>query len=410
MRGGTSLTIDGGRNRSAVFSGNEAVSANGGALALSGDCSVDIQNAQFTGNGAADGGAIYAVGVNLPITNGVFTSNTASSDGGALMLDGSVAELQTTQFTRNSAIDGGAIFVEKTSELTLTRGSIRNNNAASGSAIYGDSAADNEEAGARIYIDGGTITGNKASDDDGGAINVGGVNARIYFAGRLFVYENTDSDETRQKNVVLSEDSNGIIRTAEPGLAGGTIGVYVIDKELVDGENLFSKHGQATKPFGTFDDSGRANPEVFKNDRNPELYGVRKDDDPESYTTIFWSGVAGSRRVILRKVLESSDGSFQPKKDAEFTVFTDKGLNNVAKGIVKTESEETTVNLESLTSKASGILWIGELPYGTYYLKETIGADYKVFVLTVDENDVGYQAADLTDPLKTTYSSLLRPQ
>ena len=107
--------------------------------------------------------------------------------------------------------------------------------------------------------------------------------------------------------------------------------------------------------------------------------------------------------------MESSDGSFQPKKDAEFTVFTDKGLNNVAKGIVKTESEETTVNLESLTSKASGILWIGELPYGVYYLKE-ISPQERTFILTVDENGVGYPTVDPTDPLKNTYSSLLRPQ
>ena len=393
MRGGTSLTIDGGRNRSAVFSGNEAVSANGGALALSGDCSVDIQNAQFTGNGAADGGAIYAVGVNLPITNGVFTSNTASSDGGALMLDGSVAELQTTQFTRNSATDGGAIFVEKTSALTLTRGSIRNNNAASGSAIYGDSAADNEEAGARIYIDGGTITGNKASDDDGGAINVGGVNARIYFAGRLFVYENTDSDETRQKNVVLSEDSNGIIRTAEPGLAGGTIGVYVIDKELVDGENLFSKHGQATKPFGTFGDSGRANPDVFINDRNTELRGVGKDEDPE---TIFWSGAEGSRRVILRKV----GNGYAPLEGASFMIYTNAACTAVA---TDAGGERLDGNGYGLVSKASGVFWIGELNYGTYYIKET-GAPGgyeknkdKVFKLIVNEDGFFADESD-TEP------------
>ena len=393
MKSGTSLTIDGGRNRSAVFSGNEAVSANGGALALSGDCSVDIQNAQFTGNGAADGGAIYAVGVTLPITNGVFTSNTASSDGGALMLDGSVAELQTTQFTRNSATDGGAIFVEKTSALTLTRGSIRNNNAAFGSAIYGDSAVNNEEAGARIYIDGGTITGNKASDDDGGAINVGGVNARIYFAGRLFVYENTDSDETRQKNVVLSEDSNGIIRTAEPGLAGGTIGVYVIDKELVDGENLFSKHGQATKPFGTFGDSGRANPDVFINDRNTELRGVGKDEDPE---TIFWSGAEGSRRVILRKV----GNGYASLEGASFMIYTNAACTAVA---TDAGGERLDGNGYGLVSKASGVFWIGELNYGTYYIKET-GAPGgyeknkdKVFKLIVNEDGFFADESD-TEP------------
>ena len=409
MGTGARLTANGGRSRSAVFSGNDAGSANGGALALSENCTVSVQNVQFTGNSAGNGGAIYATGVTLPVTNAVFTSNTASSDGGALMLDDNcLAELQSAQFTRNSAVDGGAIFVEKTSELTLSNASIRSNSAEFGSAIYGASSGDNEEAGAKISISGGSITGNKASDGDGGAINVGGLHAQIFFTGSPYVYGNVgNSEENQQKNVVLSRDSNGIICTAEPGLTGGRIGVYVIDTDPVSGENLFTKHGQATNPFGTFGDSERANPDVFKNDRNSELYGIRKEDDVGDFI-IYWSGVAGSRRVILRKVLEISDGSFQPKGEEQFAVYTDEALNIVAKGIEKTESgEEKTVTLEALTSKASGNLWIGELPYGTYYLKETMGDTYKVFVLTVDEDGAGYQTADPTEPAKASYSNLL---
>ena len=107
--------------------------------------------------------------------------------------------------------------------------------------------------------------------------------------------------------------------------------------------------------------------------------------------TIFWSGVAGSRRVILRKVLESTDGSFQPKSGASFAVYKDEALETVAEGIVRTEKGQETIQLNSLTSGASGILWIGDLPYGTYYLKES--SPEKVFVLTVDENGVGYLRA-----------------
>ena len=74
----------------------------------------------------------------------------------------------------------------------------------------------------------------------------------------------------------------------------------------------------------------------------------------------------------------------------------DPELRNHAKGIVKTESGETTVELKSLSSGASGILWIGELPYGTYYLKESNPS--RVFILTVDKDGAGYKAADQTGP------------
>ena len=128
------------------------------------------------------------------------------------------------------------------------------------------------------------------------------------------------------------------------------------------------------------------NPQVFTNDRNPELYGVAKEDEA-TYNTIFWSGVEGSRRVILRKVLAVTKG-YEPVVGASFDVYTDPELHNYAKGIVKTESGETTVELKSLPSGASGILWIGELPYGTYYLKESNPS--RVFILTVDKDGVGY--------------------
>lgn len=92
-----------------------------------------------------------------------------------------------------------------------------------------------------------------------------------------------------------------------------------------------------------------------------------------------------------------------------FDVDTDANLPTHAKGIVKTESSEETVELTGLTSGTNGILWIGELPYGVYYLKET-SPQVKTFILTVDENGVGYQTTDPTDPSKTAYSNLLRAQ
>ena len=76
-----------------------------------------------------------------------------------------------------------------------------------------------------------------------------------------------------------------------------------------------------------------------------------------------------------------------------FDVDTDANLPTHAKGIVKTESSEETVELTGLTSGTNGILWIGELPYGVYYLKET-SPQVKTFILTVDEDGVGYPGAE----------------
>ena len=433
---GTNLTINGGYNRTAVFSANQA--AEGGAIAVGKNCSISLTNAQFTGNktnsgnggalsiderdeGASEipltnvvfrsntaknGGAVFTgENANLTIGNSTFTSNVASdSNGGAVTIGGNgTLTISGGTFTGNKAGNGngGAIFVAKTAELTVTNGNIRSNSAEFGSAIYGDSAVDDENDGAKIYIDGGTITGNTASDNNGGAINVGGLNAQIFFTGSPYVFGNTGNMGTaQQKNVVLSRDSNEIIWTTEAGLTGGTIGVYVID-----GSDLFGKHGQATNPFGTFGDTERANPSVFRNDRNAELYGVAKADDPTDLT-IYWSGVAGSRRVILRKVVDEG-GRFQPVNDAQFGVFTDEAGEHAAEGIVRTDDgKEETVKLDNLTSGASGILWIGDLPYGTYYLKES--SPEKVFVLTVNEDGVGYQTVDQMDPSKAAYSNELR--
>ena len=377
MNNGTTLTIDGGRTRSAVFSGNEAASANGGALALGENCNViSIQNAQFTGNSAVNGGAIYATGVTLPVTNAVFTSNSASSD-------------------------GGAIFVDKTSVLTVSNGSIRNNSAKLGSAIYGASAGDNEDEGAWITISGGTITGNTASDDDGGAINVGDGSAKLFFGGNVTVFNNHGSEDTQQKNVVLSADSNQIIWTTEDGLTGGRIGVYVID-----GETLFNKHGQATNPFGTFgDQKTRKNPQVFTNDRNPNLHGVAKEDDSSDYT-IYWSGVEGAAHVMLVKVQESGTSykALSGKQFTVYSVYTDSA-KTVAQGtIINDNGIEEEKPLSDLPSGTGGAFFIGKMPYGTYYVAEE-GID-GTFEITIDPGGVvkitdSSTTPKTTEPVKT---------
>jgi hypothetical protein len=379
MNNGTTITIDGGRYRTAEFTGNISANGAGGALALGQGCTVSIQNAQFTGNQAAtDGGAISFADqpeqaqASLTVTNAVFTSNTASGDGGAVYIGENAAmTFRSSTFTSNTAAEeGGAVYVESGSSVTLRGTTIRSNSASLGSAIYG-------EDNAAITVINGRISDNIAADENnGGAINVEGAGSRIYFGGSPYVFNNKYArDNTEQRNVVLSIDLNEIIWTTEDGLEGGTIGIYVID-----GNNsaIYSAHGVATKPFGTFGDANRMNPEVFVNDRNQELNGIRKEDGD---VLIYWNGTEGSRKVILRKV---SSGNYQALPEKTFTVYTDRNKNSIAKGTVNGE----TVDLRDLPSMASGVFWIGELPYGTYYIFEDDPA--KMFVLTVDKDGAGY--------------------
>ena len=233
LENGTSLNINGGSNRSAVFSGNE--SADGGAIAFASGCEVNIANAQFNGNTAEGlGGAVY-----IP--------------------DDGSASFRSVAMSGNSAQMGAAVYVSD-----------------GGAASF---------SGGTATVPGTSITGNTAGGADGGAINVGGRDARLYFDGNPTVFDNYGSDTAQQKNVVLSEDYNDIINTSSHGLQGGLIGVYVIDG---DNDTLFMNHGLPGTPFGTFGDSGYSNPMVFRNDRNLALYGVSKGNGD---SLIYWNDV-----------------------------------------------------------------------------------------------------------------------
>ena len=132
-----------------------------------------------------------------------------------------------------------------------------------------------------------------------------------------------------------------------------------------------------------------------------------------------------SRKAILKKV----DGTdFSPlgdtntntaaptAKQARFTVYYADRQTVVR---VRTSGKDTYETLENLLSGVSGAFWIGKLPYGTYYLCETTipsgyqhtttGDTYNWFILTVNENGVGYlQAGDQANTDKIL--NMLKPE
>jgi len=116
-----------------------------------------------------------------------------------------------------------------------------------------------------------------------------------------------------------------------------------------------------------------------ENDTDTYLYGIAGDD-----ASVIWSYNTGSSPVILRKVAES-DSSYDSLAGAVFTVY--KGRSTRA--YVVRHEDGTRETLADLTSLENGTFWVGTLPYGVYYLHETVApAGYSAdrwFRLTVDE-------------------------
>ena len=278
--------------KNAVFRYNSA-SYQGGALRTAENCDLTVENSEFTGNqantagGDGDGGAIAALSKEdapstLRIIGGVFKSNSANGgDGGAVKIGGygTLSMSGSLTISENSAKNGGAVTAAPYAKVTFASGTMSGNTATEGSAFY-------MEDNASLTVSGGTVTGNKASGDNGGAINAGGVNAKLYFSGSPCVFNNTSAtDSNQQRNVVLSYDNNALINTTANGLnANALIGVYVIGGTR---EDLFKAHGLPGAPFGTFGDTDKLNPQTFRNDRNLALYGVKNESDD----LIYWSDV-----------------------------------------------------------------------------------------------------------------------
>ncbi len=118
--------------------------------------------------------------------------------------------------------------------------------------------------------------------------------------------------------------------------------------------------------------------EAAQNNTGDYLSGAVDVPDTEHPTYIYWNGTSGFRKVILRKV---SANDYTPLSGRSFTVCQGTGT---AAYTVK-HQDGTTETLTNLTSQSSGVFWIGELPYGTYTIREGNGA---VFTLTVGDDTV----------------------
>ncbi|MBO7674903.1 MAG: hypothetical protein J6S63_07820, partial [Atopobiaceae bacterium] len=297
----STLTINGGS-----FTGNTAAGSKGGAVKIGGFGTLTlVGNLSMSSNSAAYGGAVtIAPGANVTMENGTISGNKATGNGGAFYVE---------------AKEGAA------GALTVSRGSITGNTAGLGSAIYAKDYAS-------VTVTNASVTDNTARGSDGGAINAGGANARLYFGGAPTIFDNSGAQgKNQQMNLVLSEDSTEIINTTSNGLVDGVIGVYVIEAAPI-----FEDHGLPGKPFGIFGDTeARANPHVFRNDHGLSLYGVRNEDDPTD-TTIYWVDVIckltdANDKILYQDISLTINGKKQTRKaQAVYSRITEASAEDLA--------------------------------------------------------------------------------
>ena len=174
---------------SGTISGNSSTSHGGAIIIVAG--TITIVDGTFSGNSGNNGG--FLASSNSPkifVKGGTFENNTASAYGGVLDISGT-AEITGGLFKNNKAYGGGAMSqVEATSSVvTVTGGTFDSNTATvrsgainihngsiGGSAVFTNNIVTDGHAGAvgigknNVTITGGTFTGNKAENGQGGAI------------------------------------------------------------------------------------------------------------------------------------------------------------------------------------------------------------------------------------------------
>lgn len=157
------------------FSGNSAISGDGGAIYTSYGCT--INKGSFGGNSAGtDGGAVCSSNyVNVDVTGtgtSSFSDNSAGGDGGAIWA-GDVS-IKNGSFENNSATgDGGAIChpTGYYGEAAYEACSFSGNSAKNGGAVYMPSNV------SEVYISDSSYENNKAVNGHGGAIYYNASNA-----------------------------------------------------------------------------------------------------------------------------------------------------------------------------------------------------------------------------------------
>ena len=337
---------------------------------------------------------------NVVLDGAKSTQKAVTADGGIVNVpaDGKLT-VKTGAILRNSATsgNGGAIYVADEGTVTVSGGTINANavrDAGLGAGIY-------LAEGARLNLSGNPYFGGTGVYNDGsmnltvGNIQGGANRQDIYIAG----YHDDAEDATNAESLVIDGDLLS---------GGGTIWVWAEEEPHYRTQQQFAKYTEDVRnPIVSMAALRNARPdtETGADQVGHYLYGVTKEDDTER--NVYWVGVEGAAWVMLVKVLENSAGgsdAYEALSGRRFTIYSDAAMTVVAKGTVDTASGvQETINLENLLSGEGGAFFIGELAYGSYYVREQ-GVSGR-FVFTVDDGGVvivtAVNSIKVTTPVKT---------
>jgi hypothetical protein len=145
-----------------VFSGNTA--ANGGAINNTAASVVQVTGASFINNTATrDGGAMYVfTALGNQITDCTFLGNTAAGSGGAYWEWSNGTTISRSTFGGNKAATGGALYLDDQGSVITATGIHGNGATGDGGGIF------DSPGGTPVPIIGSTITGNHAGGAGGG--------------------------------------------------------------------------------------------------------------------------------------------------------------------------------------------------------------------------------------------------
>ena len=391
---------------------------------------LDFTGGKISNNTAVNsGGGMYVgEGSRISMTGGEISQNQAPLGGGIETGDGGVFVMNSGKFSGNvSSNKGGAVYLNSGADMTMTGGVIEKNKVTAGGEGAGIYVAEGgklklSEApgfGSGSNANTAAIDGYSTKENGGEAYGSNDVRQDIFLKGYL---GQKNGNPIPAKSVVVTGAfadtvaEGSIYVWAEKPAGDEEDNHYeqlkqfaVFDAALVrDDEKLTLTEEQTARVYKAF---RNAQDDETTNNGTGEWLSGSEGDEP-GY--IYWSGISGKRKVILRKV----NSGFESLAGAHFNVYKGNSsrvfvLKDKAAGTRETlgkYTDEHGVEIDPLVSLNSGVFWIGVLPYGTYYLNETAAptaAAYRAnknkwFCLIVDEKGVwmskaGYNASDKTE-------------
>jgi len=410
---------------------------------------LNLENIIIDGNkdrvNSNDNGMINVrAGGTLNIKDGTELRNNKCSDktGGAVCVYGT-ATMTGGSITGSESRYGGGVCIENGGLFTLSGGEISGNTSPNGGGV-------NVKNGT-FRMSGGRITGNVATNNGGGVFIDSNVKAVMElsgspdFGGQMIGADgklnfndaygklvanisrkSSNNDATMNANATnggqqYPEVENGVRYGRQDIYIAGNSGEGAAREALRLTGSISApegsiwvwaekdKHYKADKQFAVYTtESVPGGLDAFRNARDDKtisgdtLNNYLSGVTGENKYWIYW-GVPekGSRKVMIRKV----NTAYTPVSGREFTLY--KGSSSEA---YKPPNESQTV--KDKTSKASGVIWIGELPYGWYIIEETTPHKFFYLVVTAEgtygtsESAGGYTTRDAAETkAKAVYSA-----